>query len=273
VVTAEQIAVANQMMAEAVELVATARRSGADLRLAGGLAVRAHCRDRFCARQYRDIDVIARRNQYRQVKDTFAALAYEENISFHIGSAGAVTQFYRPCVHAAGERQAHLDDRVDVYFDDFRLHHRIALRHRLLREDLTIPVSDVLLIKLQRTSLDDDDIRDALSLLKDVPLSEVDEPGEVNVRYIARVCARDWGLQHDVERSLGRCRREMARFGLTTVEMSRVSGAIDLLERALGETRKPPRWRLRALIGEALPWSDAVDDRDGQRISARERPI
>ena len=159
-----------------------------------------------------------------------------------------------------------------MYFDDFRLHHRIALRRRLLLEDLTIPVSDVLLIKLQRTSLDDDDIRDALSLLKDVPLSELDRPGELNVAYIARICAGDWGLQHDVERSLRRCRLEMARFALNPVEVRRVTSAIDLIEHALSQTPKPTRWRLRALIGEALPWSDVVDDRDGQRITALERP-
>ena len=36
--------------------------------------------------------------------------------------------------------------------------------------------------------------------------------------------------------------------------------------------RKGPRWRLRALIGERLPWYDAVDENDGQRIGLRERP-
>ncbi len=35
---------------------------------------------------------------------------------------------------------------------------------------------------------------------------------------------------------------------------------------------KGPRWRLRALIGERLPWYDAVDEDDGQRIGLRERP-
>jgi hypothetical protein len=36
--------------------------------------------------------------------------------------------------------------------------------------------------------------------------------------------------------------------------------------------RKGTRWRLRALIGERLPWYDAVDEGDGQRIGLRERP-
>ncbi len=36
--------------------------------------------------------------------------------------------------------------------------------------------------------------------------------------------------------------------------------------------RKGPRWRLRAAIGERMPWYDAVDEDDGQRIGLLERP-
>lgn len=63
----------------------------------------------------------------------------------------------------------------------------------------------------------------------------------------------------------------MQRLALSPAEKTRVERNIVRLQTALDGAAKTLRWRLRSLAGEALPWSDVVDDRDGQRIGLRER--
>jgi hypothetical protein len=65
---------------------------------------------------------------------------------------------------------------------------------------------------------------------------------------------------------------EARALGLGDDEAERVEDAAARILAAMAVARKGARWRLRALIGERLPWHDAVDEDDGQRIGLRERP-
>jgi hypothetical protein len=99
------------------------------------------------------------------------------------------------------------------------------------------------------------DVRDVAVLLRDVELQEHEADGTIGLRYLARAGAREWGLYHDV-----------------TGNLERVESAAARVLTAMAAARKGPRWRVRALVGERLPWYDAVDEKDGQRIGLLERP-
>ena len=261
------------MLDEALALVEQARADGVDVRLVGGLAVLTLCAGGdTCRREHRDIDLVAPRPAAKRLLETFARLGYEENRHVRLASGGAVLQVYRPCAHQGPRGPLHPDDRVDVYLDAFRLHHTIALRRRLGRELFTLPPSDVLLAKLLRTRMSETDIRDAATLLRDVEVSDEEAPGTIGLRYLARAGAREWGLYHDVTGNLVRVGAEAGWLGLGAGEAERVSAAAARILAALAAARKGPRWRLRNLIGERLPWYDAVDEDDGLRIGLRERP-
>ncbi len=261
------------MLDEALDIVDEARADGVDLRLTGGVAVLAQCRDvSFCRRSYRDVDAVAPRRQTQRLIATFARLGYEENRHVRLASAGHLLQVFRPCRHLRDGAPRHDDDRIDVYLDTFRLHHEIPLRRRLALEPYTVPASDVLLVKLQRTWSGESDVRDVIALLKDVEVRPEEAPGVVGLRYLARAAARDWGLYHDIVRNLAGVREQVDVAGLDEDGRRRVLGAADAIEQALRGARKGPRWRLRALIGERLPWHDVVDETDGARIGLRERP-
>ncbi len=261
------------MLDEALALVDEARADGVDARLVGGLAVLALCADpEVCRRDHRDLDLVAPKPAAGRLLATLARLGYEENRHVRLASGGALLQAYRPCAHDGPAGRLHADDRVDVYLDAFRLHHTVGLRRRLRREAYTLSPSDVLLAKLLRTHMSAADVLDVATLLRDVEVRDEERPGMIGRRYLARVCARDWGLYHDVSGNLERMAGEAARLGLREREARRVrSTAAGILE-ALAAARKGPRWRLRARIGERLPWYDAVDESDGQRIGLRERP-
>ena len=260
------------MLAEAREIVGAAAAGGVVLRLVGGLAVLATSPDRgFARRPVRDIDLVGLRRQARRVPPTLDALGYQENRHVRFATAGAVMQFFRRCVHVAPDgRQAHDDDRIDVYLDAFRLDHEIALKDRLPGGADTVPAADVVLIKLQRAAPSSEDLRDVVALLKDLRLDRFDEPGVVNLDYLAQLCSRDWCLHHDVTASLRRCRERLAEFGLDAGQETRVVAAFDEVEAAMAGRPKSLRWRLRSLPGERLPWTDGVDEREGQRLALLE---
>ena len=78
--------------------------------------------------------------------------------------------------------------------------------------------------------------------------------------YIARLCAQDWGLFHDVQVSLTRLRSRLAAFGADAEVEGRVRDALTVIESAIEKEPKPASWRLRARIGTRMPWRNTVEE-------------
>ena len=261
------------MLDEAHRIIDAARAEGVTLRLVGGLAVREHCREAaFCERPYRDIDLAVPRRGAKAATALLGRLGWTENRQVAMAAAGAKRQFFRACRHHDDAGTAHVDDRIDLYLDAFRLHHTIDLRRRLEIEPYTVSTSDVALVKLQRTAANDDDLRDIATVVKDAPdLTTSDLPGALNVAYIARLCAADWGLYHDVARNVARCRGALEALGAGAASV-RVAARLDALDDALAAAPKSRRWRLRAALGERVAWHEPVDDAEGVYFAPGERP-
>jgi hypothetical protein len=228
-------------------------------------------RDRgFADRPSRAVDLGGRRGQTRQITALLERAGFTENPHFRLGSGGQVMQFFRPCVHAESGRRPHADDRVDVYLDTVRLEHPLELRERLTLTSPTVPPTDILLVKLLRTYPHVDDVRDAIALLKELEAGDDDRPGVLNVPYVARLCARDWRLHHDVVGNLARSREAAGQLGLPGADAERVGATAGAVLAAIAAAPKSWRWRLRAVPGERLPWSDAIEERDGRHLTPRE---
>jgi len=196
------------------------------------------------------------------VRELFADLGFIEDHHVAEATMQAQLQFVRPCVHGEGDARIHPDDHVDVFLDAFRMDHQIDLKDRLTLDEYTISPTDQLLTKLQVFRQDEKDVRDALTLLKDVGLADDEGPGRIGVTSIARRGATDWGLYHDVVANLARCLEQLPRYALTAEESARIRSAIARLRGALEAEPKPLRWRARARIGERLPWHDPVEEQD-----------
>ncbi len=260
------------------------------MRLLGGLAVREHCRETaFCERPYRDIDLVGLSRESKAATALIVGSGWQENRQVAMATMGRKRQFFRECRHGdadgyggrnsdggrggGGRERVHDDDRIDLYFDAFRLHHSIDLRRRLRLEPYTVPTSDVLLVKLQRTTINEDDLRDILTVVKDAAeLGDHEAPGVVDLGYLARLCAGDWGLHHDVVRNLARCRGSLGTLGLGRLDAARLQHRLEALEAAVEAAPKALRWRWRASFGERLAWHEPVDDIEGVYLSAAERP-
>jgi len=255
------LAARDEMVHEARLIIDEATARQLVLRLYGGLAVRAHCDViSFCERDYSDVDMIGLAVQRVELRGLFADLGFAEE--FHVAQATLGTQlaFVRPCIHTDGESRVHGDDRVDVFLDTFRMDHELHLSTRLTLDDYTISVTDQLLTKLQVFRLEEKDVRDVLTLLKDVELGEQEGRRTIGTAYIAARCAEDWGLYHDVERNLEQCARRLGDHALPQAEQARITQRLARLSAAIAAAPKPLRWRLRARIGERRPWHNHVEE-------------
>jgi hypothetical protein len=257
------LAAREQMAAEGKELVDQARARGLKLRLVGGLAVRDHCEVLdFCSRDHSDLDMASLSATVVDLVAFFAARGYTEDPHARQATGGTQARFWRPCVHG-GDRPVHEDDHVDVFLDTFVMDHSIDLRQRLDIEPYTLPLSDVLLTKLQIYESDTRDLRDAVTILKDRVLGEEDVPGVINGAYIARLCAADWGLYHDVLRNLSALADLIPSLGLAPHDAARVEASRARLEAAIEDEPKTRRWRRRARKGTRRAWHNEVEERDG----------
>ena len=81
-------------------------------------------------------------------------------------------------------------------------------------EPYTVSTSDVALVKLQRTTANDDDLRDIVTVVKDAAELGASRTAGRPRRATWRGSApADWGLHHDVARNLARCRGALEALG------------------------------------------------------------
>jgi hypothetical protein len=253
------------MRDEARRIIDAGTARGLALRMLGGLAVREYCRALpFCERDYSGIDLVGRRRDYGDIAALFRSMGYDENHNVRFATRGRQLQFYRECDHpdASLHYFIHPDDHVDVFLDTFRMDHDIPLADRLEIERYTLSATDVLLTKLQVTRLTEKDVRDTIVLLKDVPLGDDDEPGVINVAHIARLTADDWGLYHDVTRSLAAASTALTVYDTSDLDRETVAAAVEKLTAAVEEEPKSRRWQRRSRVGERKPWSNPVEEQE-----------
>jgi hypothetical protein len=266
--------VRSDMFTEAIRIIDTARGRGVTLRLIGGLAVRKHCTEiDFCDRDYGDIDMVGLRAQMKGLVQVFQSLGYRENMHVANATGARQLQFYRECTHrdAASHYFIHPDDHVDVFMNTFKMDHDIDLRKRLHIDEYTISVSDLLISKLQIAKINEKDIRDILTIFMDTELGDTDVGNRINVRYIARLCAGDWGLTQDVLQNLERCDQAPGGYGMDGEQERRVRLSLADVRQAVKSVPKSPIWKLRALFGKRLPWHREVEGQDAEPAVRGER--
>jgi hypothetical protein len=239
-----------QASRESTRILDEARRRNTVLRLVGGLAIHIHCTEHsFCDRRYGDIDFVGLKTQYKSIVEVMKEVGYMENSNMTMSTGGSRLLFERPGT----------TDHIDVFLDHIDIEHEVNLKDRLDIEKETISISDLLLVKLTITRLNEKDIRDIITMMKDIRIGHDDSVGTINITYIAELCAKSWGLHHDVMASLRRTLDFLPRFALSESIGSEVADRLEALENEILKVPKSFRWRLRALIGERFPWRREIE--------------
>src|SRR5262249_35192097 len=126
---------------------------------------------------------------------------------------------------------------------------------------------DLLLTKLQIFAVNEKDQRDIFNLLYGHKLT--DDDAGINVAYIAKLCARDWGLWRTATMNIERARGAAQRFQLAPEDEAIVLSRLDDLRKRIDAEPKSAKWKLRARVGERVQWYEDPDEIGGCPFAAR----
>jgi len=225
---------------EGVRIVTAAHGAGAALGLLGGAAIHLHCPLATARGPYRaiaDLDAITTKADAARVRMLLPELGYAPDQRFNAMHGDRRLIFEGP----AG--------KLDVFVGAFEMCHRIDLEDRVGMEDLTLPVTDLLLTKLQIVELNAKDAKDIAAILGEHALG--DGPGDhLDRRRLGAVVAGDWGLWRTMTGTLAK----VAELAPAVAPQAReVRGVLD-------DAPKTRGFRLRAMVGEKVRWYELPDE-------------
>lgn len=220
------------------------------MRLAGGVAVALRCPSAELAplrRHYADVDLVTVGSARDAVVELMTALGYAGDREFNTLHGHRRLYFW----DAGNERGA------DVFVDEANLCHTIDFRSRIALAPATLPLADLLLMKLQVVETNEKDFLDVCAILADHDLS-ADESG-VNTTYIAALAAADWGLWRTAGMVAERGEvfaTELPGFlagDLVAARLRRLRQELDVAPKSRG-------WRMRARIGDRKRWYELPEE-------------
>jgi hypothetical protein len=238
-------------VAEGARIAHAADEALVELRLVGGVGVALRCRSAASpplSRAYKDVDVAGRRADRVKITALLTDAGYIADEQFNALNGASRLLFF----DSTNGR------RLDVFLDRVELCHTIDLRPRLAIPGATLPPADLLLMKLQVVETNDKDFRDMAALLVDIPLADHDD-GAINVDYLSRLAARDWGLWRTVTMVAAKLDAYAPSLGDRQITESVRKSVAELLERLESEP-KSRGWRLRARVGDRVRWYEQPDD-------------
>jgi peroxiredoxin (alkyl hydroperoxide reductase subunit C) len=226
------------------------------LRLIGGLAIRYHCHGRHSAhlRNYHDIDLFGLSKDSKNIASVLEKMGYHANMSYNTLHGGTRLQFV----------STDYGKEVDVFLNKFHMQHTLDFSQRIQLDEYTIPITDLLLTKLQMEGrMEEKDAKDIVAILEDHQIGNKDDKETLNVGYVSDLCCRDWGLHKTVTGNLQRIRQfiEAGTFvQCVGMEASELVGKVDVISDSLISSEKGLRWRARNMIGERMKWYEVVRD-------------
>ena len=225
------------------------------MRLIGALAFRTHCpefgyiQDKL-GRKFTDIDFASYPRFVRDIRRVLTELGYEEDKQ--------VTQLF-------GDRRMLYHDpvlgrHIDVFFNALDFCHLVSFVDRLEAEELTLPLAELLLEKMQIVQINEKDLIDSIMLLREHPVGNTDEE-TINAHVIASTLGKDWGYWRTVTGNLTMLSEILDSYeGLSQDDRDIVRNRIRELEARITSEPKSLRWKARAKVGERVKWYKDVEE-------------
>ena len=243
---------------EARRLTDEAQKQGLILRVMGPIALHYYFPDyvelysrmeRLGERVFTDIDYASYGKQRGKLVPFFENQGYELEKRAAMISGGTRLIFFSDHI-----------PMIDVFFDKLDYNHPIDYRGRLEHHPHCVALADLMLQKLQIVQINDKDLKDAMLLFLAAPLGETDE-NAINVKYIAKLFAEDWGFYYTATSNLKKIKDAMAGVKALTDDQralitEKVDQFIDIIERV----PKSGKWKSRAKAGTNKPWYQEVSD-------------
>jgi hypothetical protein len=224
-----------QQAAVAKMLVNAAKQKELTLRIIGGVAVYAMCPSIAThpklQRTIMDVDFIAPRGDWRVLEQIFAVndlkLRAKEKESWVFEKDGLTVELCDP----------------NFGFVNFA--------RRLTLTTPTLPLTDLLLIKLSRCPFEERDIQDSIALLLDHGVARGEMEGQINQEYIARLCAHNWTLFHAVYDNTVTLEKNLDRY-LEPAEARLVWQRVEVIQSDLDRQSKSFGWMVNQFLRKPM---------------------
>jgi hypothetical protein len=247
---------ADRMVAEAKRVIAQGKDRGLHLRLLGAIAFQIQCPEfNFLSRKLNriltDLDFAGYSKEGTKVAAMMKELGYADE--------PAVTTLF-------GHRRMLWDHasnglHADVFFDKLEMNHNIPFENRLDIEEMTIPLSDLLLEKMQIVQINEKDVIDTIMLLREHEIANNSPQGAIDAGYISKLLSNDWGFYYTVTTNLGKIKGRLDQFTeLKDEDRANISGKIDSLLERIENQPKALSWRVRAKVGAKSKWYKDVEE-------------
>jgi len=192
--------------------------------------------------------------EHKGIHSVFQRLGYSPNKEYNLLYGDTRLQF----IHEKSGKN------VDVFLDKFRMGHTLDFRQRLRLDDLTIPISDLLLTKLQVVRFEQKDAKDIVAIVEDHELGHKDGRETLNLDYIAELCSRDWGLYKTISVNLERMNQSLSDRASGLPGDDELPRKLTAIRDSLVTKKKSLRWTTRSLIGERVAWYREVETGQGE---------
>jgi predicted regulator of Ras-like GTPase activity (Roadblock/LC7/MglB family) len=243
-VAAAPVKVGSPRETAALDIVQAARDRKLALRVIGDTAVRLRCptASTFPPTENDEIlELVARGRQSADVERLMKERGINAESRFNLLHASERLRFVEP--------EARLP--IEVFLDAFEAFHRLELADRIQLDEVTLPLSDLLLLELQVVDSTPQEQKRILSLLADHAVG--DGADDIDPARITEVCADDWGWYKTVTMNLENAIK-VAPTMLKGEQPGIVEQRARQLIKGIEDAPKSMGWQVRARLGERRPW-------------------
>jgi hypothetical protein len=149
---------------------------------------------------------------------------------------------------------------IDVFFNALDFCHKVSFVGRLEVEDLTLPLAELVLEKMQIVQINEKDLIDTIMLIREHPMGETDKE-MINTAVISKILANDWGYWRTVTANLRLVDQKLSGYAnLSDEDRKVVHTRLDELQQTIEARPKTLIWKARAAIGERIKWYKDVEE-------------
>jgi hypothetical protein len=229
----------------ATQIIDMAETRGVRLRLLGGLAFKKLCPSAMQPRYFRenkDIDMMGRRPDSRNIVKIMETLGYKPREVFNKLNMGQRLIYY----DMPNRR------RVDLFLDEFVMCHKFNFKESILAGTYTLPITQLLMTKLQVVEKTDKEYLDMMVAFRDFDVTK--GGGGIEGNEIAELCSKDWGLYTTFRKSL-----EAVLARVETLSGDDKDLIVPRVQKLMAMMEAEPKslgWKMRARVGEKAKWYD-----------------
>jgi hypothetical protein len=246
---------AEEFIHEAKKIIAKAEERGVFLRLIGALAFNLHCPEynyihEKWGRVFTDIDFVSRSEYNSVVLRLYRELGYrdDEMITTLCGAWRMVFDHPESGFHS------------DIFYDKLDFCHQLPLQERLAVDELTIPLAELFLEKMQIVQINKKDLVDTMMLIREHAVGNGDVE-TINGAVIGRLLAANWGFWRTVTANMEKTGLFLEQFDLfTAVDKAEIRQKMTEIRRYIDQAPKTVAWKMRSKIGDKLKWYKDVDE-------------